>query len=192
MGALPAVPVSGAGPGPWGTIPPMPPVVGAPGCVQRWCPTVVNGGFIWIHGTWWHDDMMTWWHDDLDGRIPRSLLYTFVAKFQSLWLWSGAEGSVCIDHLGTVPWRETTAISQGSTSVLQWLVVCGSRLRVVEIVVSHCLTCHSSDSSTKVLFLGISCLGLKMPCSSGPIQFYWKAFIEDLKTLIEEIDRLLK
>ncbi|CAL1159549.1 unnamed protein product [Cladocopium goreaui] len=31
MGALPSVPVSGAGPGPWGTIPPMPPVV-APAC----------------------------------------------------------------------------------------------------------------------------------------------------------------
>ena len=27
MGALPSVPVSGAGPGPWGALPPMPPVV---------------------------------------------------------------------------------------------------------------------------------------------------------------------
>eukprot|EP00438_Fugacium_kawagutii_P019439 Skav202637 [mRNA] locus=scaffold1942:36856:38901:- [translate_table: standard] len=27
MGALPSVPVSGAGPGPWGSLPPMPPVV---------------------------------------------------------------------------------------------------------------------------------------------------------------------
>ena len=27
MGALPPVPVSGAGPGPWGDLPPMPPVV---------------------------------------------------------------------------------------------------------------------------------------------------------------------
>ena len=66
MGALPSVPVSGAGPGPWGTIPPMPPVVGAPGCVQRLCPTVDSWADSW--------DMMTWWEDDLDWRIPRSLL----------------------------------------------------------------------------------------------------------------------
>jgi len=51
MGALPSVPVSGAGPGPWGTIPPMPPVVGAPGCVQRLCPTVDSWADSW--------DMMT-------------------------------------------------------------------------------------------------------------------------------------
>ena len=31
MGALPPVPVSGAGPGRWGSLPPMPPVV-APAC----------------------------------------------------------------------------------------------------------------------------------------------------------------
>eukprot|EP00913_Durusdinium_trenchii_P014124 g13257.t1 len=35
MGALPPVPVSGAGPGPWGTPPPLPPVV-APACCPPW------------------------------------------------------------------------------------------------------------------------------------------------------------
>ncbi|CAE7638468.1 unnamed protein product [Symbiodinium pilosum] len=32
MGALPPVPVSGAGPGPWGALPPMPPVVAPASC----------------------------------------------------------------------------------------------------------------------------------------------------------------
>ena len=36
MGALPSVPVSGAGPGPWGSPPPMPPVVGQLGDLTIW------------------------------------------------------------------------------------------------------------------------------------------------------------
>eukprot|EP00434_Breviolum_minutum_P031873 symbB.v1.2.028188.t1/scaffold2964.1/size66406/6 len=40
MGALPSVPVSGAGPGPWGSPPPMPPVV-APACLGGVCPAVI-------------------------------------------------------------------------------------------------------------------------------------------------------
>ena len=105
MGALPSVPVSGAGPGPWGTVPPMPPVV-------------------------WVLSVDPW---KLMSELIECFSCIQLPGFHALKAQFFGRLNVLRSSIWVSLWTvRTTLLNQGSTSVLEWFGGCSSRLRILD------------------------------------------------------------